>query len=340
MSVTAVRGDWTDFHRRALERVSALPGVQRAAFAWGVPLTGNSWPGRVMIEGQPAVSKESDYIVMPMRAVTEGYFTLMGLTVSEGRDFRASDGRNAPSVAIVNRALADRYFPNTSTIGKKIRFPNAPAQGMEIVGIVNNTRTDDLTHAAEPEIYLSLWQSSAFSKSLVVRTAEDPRAVAASIQRELHAVAPTASVENVRTLEQIRDESLASRIFAMRLLVGFSIVASALTLVGIYGVLSLSVAARRRELAIRAAIGANKRDILKQVLSEALRMITGGVIGGLAAALLLSRFLKAFLYGVQPADPLTLFSVAALFIAVALLATWAPARQAARVDPLESLRYE
>jgi putative ABC transport system permease protein len=340
MSVTAVQGDWMDFHRRALERVSALPGVQHAAFAWGVPLTGNNWPGSVEIEGQPAPSKPSDRISLPLRAVTEDYFKLLGLAISAGRDFRSSDSRNAPGVAVINQALVDRYFPQTNPLGKKIRLPGAPIQELEIVGVVNNGRTSDLTHTAEPEVYLSLWQASAFSKHLVVRTAADPRSVAASVQRELRAVDPTAAVENVKTLEEIRGDSQASRTFAMRLLVGFAVVASALTLIGIYGVLSLSVVARRREIAIRTAVGAGRRDILNMVLGEGLRLIACGVIAGLAAAIILSRFLKAFLFGVGPTDPATLIGVGVLFVCVALLACWVPARRATKVDPLEALRYE
>jgi putative ABC transport system permease protein len=340
MSVTAVQGDWTDFHRRALERVASLPGVQYAAFAWGVPLTGNSWPGAVEIEGQPAPSKPSDRISMPLRAVTEDYFKLLGLSITAGRDFRATDIRNAPSVGVVNQALVDRYFPQSNPLGKKIRLPGAPLPDVEIIGVVGNGRTSDLTQAAEPEFYLSLWQASAFSKHLVVRTTSDPRSVAIAVQRELHSVDPTAAVENLKTLEQIRRDSLASRTFAMRLLVGFSIVASVLTLIGIYGVLSLSVASRRREIAIRTAVGAGRRDILSMVLGEGLYLIAGGVVAGLAASIILSRVLKSFLYEVEPNDPLTLIGVGLAFVVVALLACWVPAHRAAKVDPLEALRSE
>ncbi len=342
MSVTAVQGNRDDFHHRALERVSALPGVQYAAFAWGVPLTDNSWPGSVEIEGQPAPSKPSDRLSIPLRSVTEDYFKLIGLAISAGRDFRSTDVRDAPNVAIINQALADRYFPQTNPIGKKL-WPRGQQQqqpATEIIGVVANGRTKDLTQAAEPEIYLPFWQAGAFSKHLVVRTAADPRAVAASVQRELRGVDPTVAVENLKTLEQIRGDSLASRSFAMQLLVGFALVASVLTLVGIYGVLSLSVAARRREIAIRTAVGAERRDILKLIFGEGLRLIAGGVLIGWAAAILLARFLKAFLFGVEPADPATLVVVGLLFVGVALLACWVPARRASQVDPLEALRYE
>src|SRR5207244_3377704 len=142
----------------------------------------------------------------------------------------------------------------------------------EIIGVVTNGRTGDLTQAAEPEIYLSLWQATAFSKHLVIRTAADPRSLIATVQRELRSVNPVAAVENVKTLEQIRGDSLASRAFAMQLLVGFSVIGSVLTLVGIYGVLSLSVASRRRELAIRAAVGAGQRDIRKLVFAAGFRL--------------------------------------------------------------------
>jgi putative ABC transport system permease protein len=236
--------------------------------------------------------------------------------------------------------LVDRYFQNTNPIGKKIWFRGPKEPSTEIIGVVANGRTDDLTQTAAPEIYLSLWQASAYSKHLVVRSSADPRALVSSVGRELRSVDPTVSVENVKTLEQIRADSLASRIFAMRLLVGFSIVASVLTLVGIYGVLSLSVASRRREIAIRTAVGAGGRDILSLVLGEGLRLIAIGVLAGLATAIAFSRILKTFLFGVEPTDPTTLIAVGLMFTCVALFSCWFPARRATKVDPIEALRDE
>jgi putative ABC transport system permease protein len=211
---------------------------------------------------------------------------------------------------------------------------------VEIVGEVSNGRTDDLTQAASPEIYLSLWQATAFSKHLVIRTTADPRTVMVAIERELRAVDPTAAIENPRTLAQIRDDSLASRTFAMQLLVGFAVVGSMLTLVGIYGVLALSVASRRRELGIRVAVGAQQKDIRNLIFGEGFRLIAGGIFAGVALAIVLSRVLRTFLFEVQPNDPMTLMVVGALFAGVALLACWVPVRRAAKVDPLEALRYE
>jgi putative ABC transport system permease protein len=339
-TVTAVQGNWLAFHRQALERVGNVAGVQKAAFAWGVPLTGNDWPGAVEFEGQPPVAKASDRAQVPIRAVTPGYFELLGQTISEGRDFRNTDSRGATDVTVVNQALVDRYFAHTNAIGKKIwgRGRNNPP--VEVVGIASNARTGDLTKPAEPEIYLCLWQAQAFSKHLVVRTAADPRSVMAAIQRELRAVDPTVAVEHVKTMDEIRGESLASRTFAMQLLVGFSVVGSILTLVGIYGVLALSVASRRREIAIRAAVGAEARHIRRLVFAEGLRLIAGGVVLGVAAAMGLSGVLQSFLFGVGAMDAATFAGVCVLFGAVALGACWGPVRRASKVDAIEALRYE
>jgi len=292
------------------------------------------------VEGQPAPTTASERTVFPIRAVTPGYFALLRLNILDGRDFRDTDNRDAPAVSIINQALADRYFSKISPIGKKLWTQGRQRPPSEIIAVVANSRTDDLTQPAEPEIYASLWQNTAFSKHLVIRSTADPRSIMSSVRGELRAVDPTVAVENVKTLDQIRGDSLASRSFAMQLLTGFSVIGSVLTLVGIYGVLSLSVASRRRELAIRSAVGAGRNDIRNLVFGEGFRLIAGGIIAGVVAALLLSRVLRTFLFGVEPTDPATLIAVGVLFAIVALLACWVPTRRAVRVDPLEALRYE
>ena len=346
MTITAVQGDWLAFHQRVLDRAAAVPGVRYAAFAWGVPLTGNNWPMPAEIEGQPVATKASDRVILAFRAVTPDFFQLMGFRLIEGRGFRSSDTSNSPNVAVVNQAFAERYFPREPALGRRLWIfsrtnpDGRPNPGAQIVGVLGNARTDDLARPAEPEVYFCFWQARAFSKDLVVRTTGDPGAVMAQLQREVHAVDPTAAVENVKTFDQIRDDSLASRKFAMNLLMGFSVVGGVLTLVGLYGVLSLSVASRRRELAIRTAVGAEQRHIRLLILGQGFRLISGGVIAGLAVAVLLSRVLKSLLFGVTPTDPVTLLGVGGVFAAVALLACWAPSRRAGQVDPIEALRYE
>jgi putative ABC transport system permease protein len=339
MTVTPVRGEWDAFNLQTLERVSAIPGVQQAAFAWGAPLTGHNWLNVIDIEGQPTPAKPSDRPTIPTRSVSQDYFQLLGLSVTSGRSFRSSDDDHAPRVAIVNQAFVDRYFLQTNPIGKKIQFPGRP-KFMEIIGVVNNSVTDDLTKAATPELYLSFWQSSAWFKHILVRTAADPRAVTATLQRELRAVDPTVALGELKTLEQIREDSQPARRFAMQLLIGFAVTALALALIGVYGVLSLSVANRTQEIAIRTAVGAEPRDILRMVLGDGLRLILGGVTLGLTVAVFLSRFLTAFLFGVKPTDPVILLGVGVLFVCIALPACWLPARRATRVDPLAALRSE
>jgi putative ABC transport system permease protein len=339
MTVTAVQGDWSDFHHRALERVARIPGVEQAAFVWGTPLSGNDWPGLLEIEDHP-VTKPSDRFALPLRAVTPGYFALVGLPLVEGRDFRETDADKAPAVAVVNQAFADRYFPGAKAIGKRFWTSGRDRPATEIVGVAGDGRTGDLTHTPTPEVYLSLWQARAFSKDLVVRTAADPRAVFSAIRGELHAVDPTAAVERVKTLDELRTDSLASRIFAQQLLVGFSIVGTLLTVVGVYGVLALSVASRRREIAIRTAIGAHRRDIRNLVFGEGFRLIAGGIGAGIAGALAVSRVLQSLLFDVTPTDPVTIGAAVLVFTSVTLVACWAPTRRAAAIDPLEALRCE
>jgi putative ABC transport system permease protein len=338
MSVTAVQGEWRDFHERALEEVSALPGVEHAAFAWGVPLTGNNWPRAVEIEGDTSARDPGDPLILPARSVTPGYFELLGLDMVRGRDIRSADTGGETGVAVINEAFVERYFPDTDPLGKRIWTRGRERPASQVVGVVENARTDDLTQAAEPEIYLSLWQNGAFSKHLVIRTEADPRALIGTIRQELRAVDPTVAVENMMTLDEIRGDSQASRGFAMQLLVGFALVASVLTLGGIYGVLSLSVVSRRREIAIRTAVGADRRSVLGLIVGEGSRLVAAGVVVGLVAAMALSQVLESFLFEIAPTDPLTLTAAAVLFATVALVACWVPARRATQIDPLDALR--
>jgi putative ABC transport system permease protein len=340
MSVTTVGTNYQNFHQEAVGRVGRLPGVKATAFVWGVPLTGNKWENTFEIEGQPEVRSENNRPVIGTRSVTQDYFTLIGLTLTEGRAFRASDDQQSPRVAIVNRAFVDKYFPGRSGIGKTFWFPGDRKNPFEITGVLADTRTDSLTRQAEPEVYVSFWQMGAFSKHLAVRTAGDPNLMGAAVQRELRAIDPTVSVENIRTLADIRAESVASRTFAMNLLVGFAVIACLLAAVGIYGVLSLAVGSRQTEIAIRMAIGAQRQDVLNLMLGDGVRMASLGIGVGIVIALGLAMGLKTYLFEVTPADPLTLGFMVVAVMALTLVTCWIPARRASRVDPLVALRSE
>jgi predicted permease len=341
MSVTAVGTNWLDFHTRAIERVASLPGVKAAAFGWGVPLTGNKWENTTYeIEGRPVTDPLKDRVNLPTRSVTPDYFTALGLKLAEGRGFRSSDKEDAPRVAIINQAAVERYFPGGTPIGRKLRFPGNPTNLIEIVGVLANARTDALTAAAEPEIYFSFWQAGAFSKHLVLRTQTDPHSIITTVQRELRAIDPTVSVENVNTLEKIRADSVASRTFAMNLLVGFALVACLLATVGIYGVLSLAVGSRQTEIAIRMAVGAQRGDVLRLMLGDGVRLAAAGIGLGFVVALVLAAGLRTHLFAISPADPLTLIAMVIVVLVITLATCWIPARRATRVEPLAALRNE
>lgn len=272
--------------------------------------------------------------------MTPDYFDLMGIRLADGRLFRPTDAGDAPRVAVINQTMAARYFPSGNALGGQIRFAGDPKRALEIVGIVTDTRTEALDARADPEIHLSFWQSGAFSKHLVVRAAGDPRLLFDVVRREVRSVDPTAAVEHFTTMAQLRRQSFAPRTFAMHLLLGFSALATVLSLVGVYGVLSLSVGSRLKEIAVRKAIGAQHRDILRLVLAEGSRLIAAGVIAGAGVAVLLGRLLETHLFEVQPADPWSLGAAALGFGALALAICLVPARRAAQTDLLTALHQE
>jgi len=341
MTVTTMdRQRSTEFHQLALQRVKSVAGVTHAAFAWGVPLTGNKWPGEVEFPGQGGPSKPADRVNVPLRSITEEYFDVMGMRIAEGRAFRATDGRDAPRVAIVNAALARRYYAGRNVVGAPLAFAGSGDRPLQIVGVIADTRTEDLSLPAEPEVYLPFWQSGAFSKHLVIRASGDPAGLASLVRAELRAIDPTSAVERITTMTEIRRESVAARTFAMRLLIGFAVIATLLAIVGLYGVLSLSVNSRIKEIAVRKAVGAQRHQIVGLVVGEGSKLVTVGLVLGAVAAVLVGRLLQTLLFDVTPADPLALGIAAVTFGAVALAACLLPAARASRVDLMESLRQE
>ena len=323
MTVTTVNRDkWKEFHTQALDRVATVPGVKYAAFAWGIPLTGNKWPAEMDFPGEPGSPSIADKVELPIRAITQDYFKVMGMTLVDGREFRISDDKQAPRVIIVNEALVRRYFRGEQPIGRRIFF-NGDAKRerpLEIVGIVKDTRTEALNEAPEPEIYQPLWQGQAFSKHMVIRTAADPlsdrRAHPARTSRCRSHVGGRkdhddggnqASVDGGHDIRDAAADGIRRRRDAARI-------------VGLYGVLSLSVGSRMKELAVRKAIGAQGRQIVGLVIGEGSRLIAVGLVLGVIAALAVGRLLESLLFDVKPADPLTLAGAAIVFALVALLA--------------------
>jgi len=346
MNATLVKGNWFDFHVQALQRVEALPGVASAAFVWGLPLTGNSWMGAVQAADEPEKPLK-DREPISIRAVTPDYFETLGMTIVAGRGVRIADAGNSaegipgnsPLVAVINQSLANACFPGRDPLGKRLRLSWRPEQP-EVVGVVSDTRTDHLTQQARSELYFSMWQVPAWVAHLVVRIKGDPHQLAATVQREIRSIEPAVAIEHVKTLDEIRQDSVAIQTFTMRLLVGFSLGAGVLALVGLYGVLSVTVGARRKEIAIRSAVGAQRHDILRLILGDGMRLIALGLFLGTGVALLSGKLLSSLLFEVRPVDPATLIGAALLFATAGLVACWLPARRASRVDPTEALRYE
>jgi putative ABC transport system permease protein len=341
MTVTRMeREKATEFHRSVLDRVAAVPGVTGAAFAWGVPLTGNKWNGDVEFPGQSASSKLTDRVNLPLRSITEDYFDVMGMTIAEGRAFRGTDGPTAPRVAIVNATLAKRYYADRNPVGAYFQFAGASDKPLTIVGVVADTRTEALSQPAEPEVYLPFWQSGAFSKHLVVRASGNPVALAALVRAELRALDPTSAVERITTMAEIRRDSVATRTFAMRLLIGFAAVATLLALVGLYGLLSLSVNSRIKEIAVRKAVGAQRHQIVQLVVGEGSKLVGVGLLLGVMLAIFVGRLLETLLFDVRPSDPLALGTAAVAFGVVAVAACLVPAYRASRVELMEALRQD
>jgi predicted permease len=332
---TVTPNSFLPFHTQVLERVAALPGVSHAAFAWGVPLTGNKWPGTIEFVGRPDLGQVS----LPLRSITADYFALMDMPMVAGRAFSNNDHNTAPLVMIVNQSLANRYFSG-DPLGRQLQFAGDLKRQWTIVGVVADTRTDALSQAPAPEIYVPFWQNGAFSKHLVVRAQAAAAGLFELVRREVHSVDATASVERATTMTQIRRESLAPRTFAMRLLIGFSVVATALALVGIYGVLSLSVGSRLKEIAVRKAIGAQQQDILRSVLGEGGRMILLGVVAGGVVAAGIGRALETLLFDVAATDVVSIGTAAIGFGVIALVACLLPALRAARTDLVAALHQD
>ncbi|HEV8600589.1 MAG TPA: ABC transporter permease [Gemmatimonadales bacterium] len=331
----------TDFYERLLERVRSLPGVAEAAAASSIPLTGNNAVTVFAIEGRPAPDPKSVPDV-DVRSVTPGYFHLMAIPLLRGRDFTQRDDSAAAPVVIISATTARKYWPEQDALGQRIRIGNL-VQGplVEVVGIVGDVRHLNLESPEHrPLLYYPLRATGDRSMSVLVRTAGDPAALSAGIRKELRALDPLQPVALSRTLEEVVDAVYAPQRFNVVVLGSFALAALLLAAIGLYGVMAYAVRQRTRELGVRLALGADRGAVVRMILGEALGLVAVGIGLGLGGALVLDRTLTALLFGVKPGDPLALVLASVLLLSVALLGSYAPARRAARVDPMETLRAE
>jgi predicted permease len=326
------------FYRETLRRVAALPGVERAAMSTQIPMGGFNPPLFVDIDGRDAGSS-AVRPVMHSFQVSPSYFETMGVRIVRGRPFAESDRTGAEPVAIVSETAARMFWRGQDPIGGRVRLtPGAP--WMTVVGVAGDVLNRRLSEAPQPILYRSLEQSSDLSLALLLRFAGDRPNLGEDVAREVRAVDPDLPVYAVRTMPELIGAAVAQRQFLMRLLVAFGGLATALAVLGIYGVMAYSVSQRTREIGIRMAIGARQIDVSRMVMRRGMALTSAGVIAGIAGSLGLSRLVRSQLFGVQPSDPTTIASVLVLMLVVAAAAAYLPARRAARVDPVVALRSQ
>ena len=320
------------FYSDVVGRVHELPGVKAAGFISSLPLTGVYWGDG--LDFREAAPPPASLRVGQFGFVSPGYFSAIGLTLVKGRFISQDD--QGKDVALISESVARRVLPGRNPIGMHLLWREKP---YEVVGVVGNVRTAP-DQPPNLGIYLPIWAYATPDGHLVVRTGMDPRAAAGSIRRTIWSVDPLAAVPHEETLKTIVQTSVAPRRYETSLGALFALIALLLAALGLYGVISYSITQRTHEFGIRMALGAEKRDVLRMVVGQGIRLALIGVVIGIAGALALTRFLSSLLYGVKPTDPLTFVAVSLILIAVALAACYIPARRASKVDPMVALRYE
>ncbi len=331
------------FYDRLLERLSALPGVRSAGAVMRAPLSGARFNLSFGVKGRPPLPP-AQQPSMEIRAATPEYFRTMGIPVRRGRALGRGDVAGAPQVVVISEAAVRRHFPGEDPLGKFITLGwgrgEGPKVGGEVVGVVGDVKDLGLAEENPPELYVPYAQVPIQTMDVVVRTQVVPRSLVPSVERTVRELDPELPLAQVATLDEIVAHSISEPRFYMVLLGAFASMAVFLAALGIFGVLSYAVVQRAREIGIRVALGAHPRDVVRMVLTQAAGLAALGVLAGMAGALALSRVMASLLFELSPTDPSTLAATATLLAAVALLASYLPARRATRVDPLIALRSE
>src|SRR5262245_46133252 len=325
---------------RLCERLQALPGVEAVGATHKLPMSGEGTNLGFEIEGRPPLKlRPGEFQTAEVTSVTPDYLKAMQIPLRAGRPFDTRDNRVGPRVCLINEELARRYFANENPIGKRlVRMLDA---NWEIVGVYQDVRHHGLEERARPGILVPYSQRPVgFTVSLALRTSGDPLSLASSVSAAAHEVDKDLPIMKLRSMESVVSASIAQPRFRSMLLGLFGALAVALAAVGVYGVISYSVRQRAHELGIRMALGAQRRDVLKLILTQGLKLALMGVGLGLLAAFALTRWMESLLFGVRPNDPLTFGVVTVVLLLVALFACWLPARRATKVDPLTALRDE
>jgi putative ABC transport system permease protein len=342
------------FYRELLGRAKALPGVRAAGFTTGIPATRIPSDRSFVPEGYvPQNGRRWDSVANYF--VMGDYFRAMGIRLVEGRWFTAADEEpNAPLVAVVSQTAAKLYWPGKDPVGTRLRMggnPGSTRPVITVIGVVGDVHQGALDEEVYPQMYEPLEQfqrqfepavqaaiNVRWDLDLVMRTAGDPVGAAADLERTVHGMDPLLAVTKMQTMGDVVAATEAPRRFNTTVLSAFAGIALALSLLGIYGVLAYSVTERKREIAIRMALGATREDVRRRTLRDALVLGLVGVAAGLVAAAGLTRYLVSLLYGVEPLDAASIAGAVVVLLACSALAGWVPARRAARVEPMEALR--
>jgi putative ABC transport system permease protein len=327
------------FYREFFARMEALPGVESVGGTTRVPLGSTSVTATIQRESVPLPLAELPDV--QFHRAMHNYFQTMGIPIRRGRGFEPTDGPTAPLVAIINETMARRLFANMEPLGQHIRIGSAPnGPWTTIVGIVGDIRHSGLEGEPQPELYITYMQSAPVAPFIVLRTTGDPALLADTVRAEVRRIDKHIPLYDMRTMSTLRADAVSTRRFILLIVGVFGVLALGLAAIGVYGVMSLIVSERTREIGVRLALGAEPSRLLTMVVGQAARLATFGVAIGVAGAVALAPLLDSQLYGVTSIDPVTFLSVPAALLLIAALAAAVPARKAMRIDPLAALRIE
>jgi putative ABC transport system permease protein len=327
------------FYTQLTDRLAGLPGVTNVGLAACPPLGGGCNKTLVDLMDRPSVEPQKRPLI-EIHWATPSWFETGHVSLKRGRFFANTDRLDAPKVVVINETAARLWWPGVDPIGKRLGLGQGGFdKGAEIVGVVGDVR-QVADSAPMPSAYVSYLQAPRGSAMIFVRTARDPGALGPDVRRALRELAPTYPVHDMMPLEERTAAATAQARFSAILLGLFAATALSLAVVGIYGVMSLAVTTRTRELGIRIALGADQSRVRRLVVTEGIALVSVGAAIGLAGALLSTRVLSTLLYDLEPSDPVTYVAIIALLGGAAMLASWIPARRASRVDPMVALRSE